>query len=126
MQDSSENRSDRLTKLEQRLDEKAGDFAEAWRPSEGDSVIGEVIRTDRRDGGHGTYLIVTLQTDQGEIAIHAFHEVLKREFEERAPQIGELIAVKYLGEKQGRAGNRYHAYTVVWDEGEVADAGIAA
>lgn len=116
MKDTSENSSDRFARLKKRLDEKTGEYADAWRPEQGDDVVGDVIRVDAHDGGHGEYSIVTLATEKGEVAIHAFKTVLRSKFEEREPKPGDLIAVKYLGSRESSAGRTYDDYTVVWED----------
>ena len=94
--------------LEDRLDSAAT----GWKPNPGDRLVGTVIDVDSRDGDYGVYPIVTVQTDNGdEIAIHAFHTVLRREFAKRQPQPGERIGVKYLG----KSDKGYESYKIVWE-----------
>ncbi len=83
-----------MASLEDRLDSNA----EAWKPNPGDTLVGEVVDVDTHDAGYGSYPIVTVRTDDGgEVAIHGFHTVLKREFAKARPEIGSRIGVKYLG-----------------------------
>jgi hypothetical protein len=85
------------------------DFAQAWRPSPGDKLVGEVVEISSREGAYGEYPIVTLRTDTGDWAIHAFHEVLGNELARVAPKIGDRIGVKYSGKDPEKG---YHRYRV--------------
>lgn len=83
------------------------DYAEAWRPSPGDKLVGVVVDISARDGSFGRYPIVTVRTAEGEeLAIHAFHEVLAGELARIAPKVGDEIGVKY----QGKHERGYHKY----------------
>jgi hypothetical protein len=94
------------------------EFAEAWRPSPGDKLVGEIVELGQRAGyDDELYPIVTVHQDDGvEFALHAFHTVLRNEFTKLAPQVGQRIAVKYEGEVASANGrSRYHSYRVATD-----------
>jgi hypothetical protein len=93
------------------------EFAEAWRPEPGDKLVGEVVELSQRDGSFGVYPIITIRRDDGtELALHAFHSVAQNELARARPQVGETIAVKYVGKKTGADGrSSYHAYKVAVD-----------
>jgi hypothetical protein len=79
----------------------------------GDRVIGTVLYVDSRTTEFGTYPILVLKTDLGkEVAVHAFHAVLKREFIDRPPRRGERLGIKFLGDTE----RGYKGYRVVWEE----------
>lgn len=92
--------------------------AEGWNPSEGDTLIGTILDIKAsRENEYGIYPIVTLATEQGNVAVHAFHELLKNGLMEARPAVGERIAIAYLGERQSKANDdrTYHNYSVVVD-----------
>jgi hypothetical protein len=92
------------------------EYAEAWRPEAGDKLVGEVVELGQREGAFGTYPIVTVRRDDGtEAALHAFHTVAANELAKAAPQVGERIAIKYVGQKETESGQAYHAYRVATD-----------
>lgn len=94
------------------------DFAEAWRPDPGDTIVGEVTDLGQRNGYDDTpYPIITVRREDGtELAFHAFHTVARNELAAARPQVGERIALKYLGPKSGADGrSKYHAYRVAVD-----------
>lgn len=90
------------------------DYATGWRPTKGDKVAGTVTDISATDGGYGVYPIVTLgQEGGGEVAVHAFHTVLRRELARRRPQIGDELEITYLGKQQGKSGSiGYDGYRV--------------
>lgn len=91
-------------------DELERDYAPAWEPDEGDSLIGTVVDVTERDGAYGAYPIVTLRTEAGdELAVHAFHEVLQGELAKVAPKPGDELGIRYVGKHPERG---YHRYRV--------------
>lgn len=100
------------------------DYAEGWRPKEGDSIVGEVtdIDTGYSEYNNLTYPIVTVKrqgTDEL-VALHCFHDVLRKRILQLEPKIGEILGVLYKGKKPSRDGRREIAvYTV-----KVKDRGV--
>jgi hypothetical protein len=102
------------TSIEDRLN---ADFAEAWKPEPGDTLIGEIVEIGERDGGYGPYPIVTIrQDDTSVLAVHAFHTVLASQLAEQHPAIGDRIGIRYKGRvtSEGARGG-YHSYRVTVD-----------
>jgi hypothetical protein len=115
------------------------EFPEAWRPKQGDFLIGKVVSLDERDGEYGSYPIVTVQRPDGErLAFHAFHTVARGELARLRPKTGDEIGIKYHGKDAERG---YERYTMRidrpgaepdWDrhaaetEGELAGATVSA
>jgi hypothetical protein len=94
------------------------DFADAWRPDPGGKLVGEIVELGSRAGYNDElYPIVTVRRDDGvELAAHCFHTVLRNELAKIRPQVGQRIAIRYEGERQGADGkSRYHAYRVATD-----------
>jgi hypothetical protein len=101
------------------IDDLDRDYAPAWRPDTGDTLIGTVVGISARDGGFGEYPIVVVrpgQTAETELAFHAIHTVAQSELASKKPQTGETIAIKYLGKREAAGGKAtYHAYKIVID-----------
>jgi hypothetical protein len=95
-----------MNSITDRLD---AEHAPGWRPAAGEKVVGTVVALDEREGAYGSYPIVTLNTAEGEVALHAFHEVLANELARVSPKLGDEIGVKYLGQ---HAEKGYHQYRV--------------
>jgi len=93
--------------LEARLDR---DFADAWRPDPGDKIVGHVVELRAHENQYGTYPIVTLVTDDDEeVAVHAFHTTLRNGLKRARVEIGDHIAIKYLGKRTPQSGRQQYA-----------------
>lgn len=95
-------------------DDETG-YAEGWKPEPGNAVKGVVTDIAATDNGWGPYPVLTLKREDGsEIAVHAFHDVLRKELARRRPGVGADLEITYLGLKKpkGGSGNGYHAYRV--------------
>lgn len=113
------NSNDRFDDLERQASQ---DFPKSWVPSEADpSIVGEFRRLEQGTTAYGPARIVVLRTKDGaERSVWLFHAVLKNEFSRVRPKVGELVAIRYLGKKQGAAGQSYEAYKVVAQRDEGA------
>jgi hypothetical protein len=106
------------------LDEVEEDDSEGWVPSEkGDGVQGIVVKVGEtrsdfaNDGENPMVPTVTLLTSDGtKYRVIGYGAVLKRELQDADPQVGDMLAVKYFGEKpikKGRfAGKPYKHFGV--------------
>jgi hypothetical protein len=111
--------SDRYDNLERQATQ---DFPRSWVPSEADpSIVGEFLRLEQGTTAYGPARIVVLKTKDGsERSVWLFHTVLRNEFARVRPKVGELVAVRYLGKKQGAQGQAYESYRVVSQRDEGA------
>lgn len=99
--------------LNDRLDREP---APGWRPEPGDKVIGTIVEISEAPGtDFGAYPLITIEQDDGtEIAVHAFHSVLRNELESKQPSEGDRIGIRYAGKVAGKSGGRdYESYRVV-------------
>lgn len=85
------------------LDSVQEDDAEGWVPTErGESISGVVVKVGevRSDFSDDMCPTVTVQTKTGDkFRVIGYGSVLKRELEDAAPKVGDLLAVKYWGTK---------------------------
>lgn len=107
------------------LNEVVEDDSEGWVPSEpGEGISGVVVgvgetRSDfAKDGEDPMVPTVTIQVKDGsKYRVIGYGAVLRRELMDANPKIGDLMAVKYFGEKlikKGRfAGKPYKHFGVV-------------
>jgi len=102
------------TTLEDRLN---ADFATAWKPDPDGLLIGEVVELSERDGGFGSYPIITVKQDDGELlAFHAYHTVAASQLAAARPAIGARIGIRYKGKIDGGGTHgSYHGYRIVTD-----------
>lgn len=107
------------------LDEVEEDDSEGWVPTEkGEGIAGVVVKVGEtrsdfaNDGENPMVPTVTILTKTGDkYRVIGYGAVLKRELQDADPRVGDLIAVKYFGEKpikKGRfAGKPYKHFGVV-------------
>jgi len=101
------------------------DDSEGWVPSErGEGIQGVVIKVGETKSDYSEEMapVVTLETKTGEkFRIIGYGAVLRREIIDNTPEPGDLMAVKYWGEKpikNGKfAGKPYKHYSVVVKKG---------
>ena len=88
------------------------DDSEGWVPENaGEGVQGVVIKVGEtrsdfaRDGEDPMVPTVTIETKTGEkYRIIGYGAVLKREMQDADPQVGDLFAIKYFGDKLVKKG----------------------
>ncbi len=102
------------------FEDRLNHFPEGWKPKVGDSLIGTVAEVSTRDSDYGgEYPVVVIETEDGrEIAIHAFHTVLKNELARLRPREGDKLGVKC----HGRDGGEYEKYRVLLERAEPEEA----
>jgi hypothetical protein len=97
------------------------DFPEGWRPKKDEVIRGTIVGIDMGGSKWGDYPIFTMKTDDGPVAIHAFHTVLFNALERVHADLGMKLAIKYLGKKlpvgskntdPDTADDSFHAYQV--------------
>lgn len=96
------------------------DYAEGWKPNEGDYLEGVVTEISSRDGGYGEYPILTVLTDdKKEIAWHASSTVAKSQVADKQPNVGDRIGVLYKGKQPKKSDPKVeqHVYRLVVERG---------
>lgn len=93
------------------LDTVDDDDSEGWNPKEPSGISGWVIKLDRTrsdfaaDGEDPFKPTVTIQTQAGDkFRIIGFGSVLEREIKDKDPQVGDIFAVRYNGERPLKTG----------------------
>ena len=121
------------------LNEVEEDDSEGWVPKErNEGVSGKVIKvgTTRsdfaKDGEDPNVPTVTIQTKEGKFRVIGYGAVLRRELLDKNPHVGDLIAVKYFGEKPIRKGKfqgrpyKHFGVIVRHREGVCSESGMVA
>ncbi len=93
--------------LEDRLNDEP---APGWRPEKGEQIIGTIVEIGEAKGDYAAYPLITIETATGDIAVHAFHTVLRQELESKQPAEGDRIGIRYLGVPDDKD---YESYRVV-------------
>lgn len=94
------------------LDEVEEDDAEGWVPKEkGDGIVGTVLKVSEtrsdfaKENEDPMVPTVTIETKSGDkYRIIGYGAVLKRELQDANLKVGDILAVKYFGEKLLRSG----------------------
>jgi hypothetical protein len=88
--------------------EMEGDHPEAFRFTEGDMIVGKVVRFGTGYSEYGPHPIVIIadESDGEHRAVHCMQTVLRNQMTEADPVIGDRVAVKCLGTAKNKAGNR--------------------
>jgi hypothetical protein len=85
-------------------------YAEGWRPEPGDVVIGVItdLSNGWSDQTQTNYPIVTLHDEKTDkdVAVHAFHQVLRSKLNELRPKVGETIGIKFVEKRPTKDGKR--------------------
>ena len=101
-----------MSNLKDKLDEEY-EQVDAWRPQPGQELIGTVARINTRKTDQGDYPVVTIrEADGSKLAFHAFHSVARTRLAEENPLPGDEMAIRYLGEQEGK-NFTYHNYRIV-------------
>lgn len=80
---------------------------------ENPKVLGIFRRVDSGPSDYGPVPIVVLETQSGEeIGLWLFHAVLRNQFAQQAPKVGEMVGVRFLGKRTGASGRAYSNYRV--------------
>lgn len=105
------------------LDGITEDQGDAWMPKDDEDhpegIQGKVItvttvETDAKYGGGSVPLLEIEEADGHIWSVRGYHTVLRNQIEKNDPQVGDMIGIKYLGEKQNRSGdNSYSNYGIV-------------
>lgn len=95
-----------------------------WKPTEeGETVCGTVTAFEHPKTKDGRFLpIVVLDTEEGSTRVAVLHAVLRNELTEREVQVGDRIAIRFVGKRTAeKSGREYVAYRVAVAEEEPRD-----
>ncbi len=107
-----------MSKLADRLDRDP----EPWKPKPGDKLIGTVTGFSERTSDYGTYPLVEIETDTGELFVwHCFHTVGRNELAKLRPAVGDTLGVKYIGRDGTTKYERYRVEVERADQATVPE-----
>jgi hypothetical protein len=98
-----------------RLREDAGSPIETWRPQKpGDEAVGVLVRYEETvlRSGRRVLRLVLAQEGGGRAMVWASHTKLRSELERLRPRVGEMLLVRFEGERVGENGRAYFDYTL--------------
>ncbi len=104
--------NDRLAALKK----KASIPIEAWQPVAGDSLIGQIVGTRQAHGTFGENYQVLIKEELGNVTAAWLTQWLKDNMKAQGAEVGDLIALTFLGKKSSPAGRSYNAYSLMVDK----------
>jgi len=105
------------SRLREKLDRESEPYPVAWMPGPGGELFGtfEGYRSGVTNRGE-THPIAILRDDRGELhSVWLFFKVLRAEFEQANPHVGETILIRREKDRTNADGQPYHVYRVVID-----------
>lgn len=111
--DTPGNQQD-LDALWAKLDAALDVEEERWNPAPGDKLLGTVAGIDVMPGEDGAYNVVRVDTRDGRrVSFVASRARLRNQLAAAKTQPGDMLAVKYVGERVAEnSGRAFHDYTV--------------
>lgn len=80
---------------------------------ENPKFIGKFQRVDWGPSDYGQVPIAVFEGRDGkEYGLWMFHAVLRNQFAQRKPRVGDIVGVRFLGKKTGASGRQYSNYKV--------------
>lgn len=103
--------------LAKELNEWDGQFPPAWRPQEGETLVGTIRRYSTGQGTYGPVRTAIIQRDDGsKVSLWISSTVLLALFQRENPRVGERIGVRYLGKHETKG---YRKWSLIVDRPEV-------
>ena len=103
------------------LEDFDGTYPKSWLPKPGDIIVGRILRYTSGRTDYGKYPIAVVEdakTKQPR-SVWLMHQVLRNEFEDQQPKVGETIGIKCLPKSE--KGYKRYVLRVKRDEPSVPD-----
>jgi hypothetical protein len=109
-----------VDQFRQGLQDATGEFAEPWKPNEGDILIGVVRRYERSTTRYskGQPVDICILEDEAtgkEVGVWLMETVLRKRFHDLRPRIGERVGVKFAGMEYREHEDPYKKFVVQVD-----------
>jgi len=100
----------KMAELEERIKKPDEEFrGETWNPKPGDVLVGTVVAHRELEVSGRQCQLIVVKTRAGDLKTVWRTKALNELFER--VKVGDVVAIKYLGERQGKHGLRpYKAY----------------
>ncbi|KJV05169.1 hypothetical protein [Methylocucumis oryzae] len=89
---------------------------EVWQPEPNESLIGEYIGSQKAVGIYGENYQILIKDENGQTTAAWLTPWLKDNLKAQGATEGDLVAITFLGKKQGPAGRSYNAYSLMVDK----------
>ena len=84
----------------------------AWKPDPGEAIAGEVLSIDTEAGKEKNSIFVELRDEDEETIGLWLTTVLRKEFSREQVRVGDVVAIKYFGQKTSDQGREYKSFSV--------------
>ena len=101
--------ANRIAALKQQV-ETAG---EIWQPAPGDSLVGVFIGHQKVADLYGENYQILIQYETNAVMVVWVNQWLSNNLNTQKAELGDLIALKFLGQKKSAAGRSYNAYNLI-------------
>lgn len=98
------------------LRHKAAQAGEVWQPEPGECLVGVLIGSQKAVGTYGENWQMLIQDEKGTVTAAWITQWLKENMRAQGAEVGDLIALTFLGKKQSPAGKNYNAYSLIVDK----------
>ncbi len=88
-----------------------------WKPSEGETLIGELIRWETFHNQFGEQYAAIIKSDADDYFSVALNEYLKKALKLAEAAIGDAIAIVYEGKGNSQFGTSYNKYQLIISKG---------
>jgi hypothetical protein len=106
---------EQLDRLRRDMEDDDGSPPDMWDPEPGESLIAELLRYEERTTKVGPCRVaVVREADSDELySVWLSRSVLKNEFDKQSPRPGDMLGLKFHGEKSTRNGqSTYFLYSL--------------
>ena len=98
------------------LREQAATAPETWEPVAGECLVGQLIGHQRASGLYGENFQILIKDEAGNVTAAWLTQWLKDNLGAQGADVGDLIAITFLGKRQSPAGRIYNAYSLIVDK----------
>jgi hypothetical protein len=96
-----------------------GEWPPCWRPKEGETLVGRILRYSQGQTMYGPCHTVILHKDDGSrVSVWLSSTVLLSQFREQKPKVGERVGIRYLGKHPDKG---YKRFALLVDRGEAQE-----
>jgi len=96
---------------------QAATAPETWEPVAGECLVGQLIGHQRASGIYGENYQILIKDEAGNVTAAWLTGWLKENLGAQGADVGDLIAITFLGKRKSPAGRIYNAYSLIVDKG---------
>ena len=103
----------RYEKAMEEIKEPSGTPISWWKPAQDEVIGGRVTYLGNRETSYRESKVIEIETDEGEVFARTVNGALDSELKANDVQVGDVLALKFLGQKiAGASGRNYNTYAI--------------